>query len=171
MVVNLGIGTPEYIATEARLSRAFGASDFTLTVESGAAGGFPAGGMSFGATEHPDAILTQGEQFDHYDGGGIDMAFLGFGQIDSRGRINVASLGDRLNGVGGFINISQAAREVVFCGTFSAGGLRLEVDDCGQARVVGEGRMRKMINSVAHAARQPDRRSAAHQLDAHVAAS
>lgn len=148
MVVNLGIGTPEYIAKEARKSRTFGAENFTLTVESGTAGGFPAGGMSFGATEHPDAILTQGEQFDHYDGGGIDMAFLGFGQIDSRGRVNVASLGDRLNGVGGFINISQAAKQVIFCGTFSAGGLRLDVDDCGQAQVATEGRTRKMINLV-----------------------
>jgi len=159
MVVNLGIGTPEYIAKEARLHQSFGASDFTLTVESGAAGGFPAGGMSFGATEHPDVILTQGEQFDYYDGGGIDMAFLGFGQIDSRGRVNVASFGNRLNGVGGFINISQASQKVVFCGTFTAGGLQFEVDASGQTRIDCEGRTRKIIDSVDRVCYDPAGRS------------
>ena len=148
LVVNLGIGTPECIALEARNNGALDKAAFTLTVESGAAGGFPAGGMSFGATEYPDALLTQGEQFDHYDGGGIDLAFLGFGQIDTRGRVNVASLGRRLNGVGGFINISQAAKEVVFCGSFMAGGLRVSVDSENHLQILTEGAVRKTVSEV-----------------------
>lgn len=148
LVVNLGIGTPEWVAREARLNGLSSGHGFTLTVESGAAGGFPAGGHSFGATQYPDALLTQAEQFDHYDGGGIDIAFLGFGQIDSRGRINVASLGGRVNGVGGFINISQAAKRVVFCGTFTAGGLSIDFDASCGLTLTREGRARKFVNAV-----------------------
>lgn len=148
IVVNLGIGTPELLAREARLNELIDNAAFTLTVESGATGGFPAGGSSFGATHYPDALLTQAEQFDHYDGGGIDLAFLGFGQIDGKGRINVASLGDRLNGVGGFINISQAAKRLVFCGTFTSGGLSVSCDEHRGLAVVREGANRKFVREV-----------------------
>lgn len=145
LVVNLGIGTPEAIAREAHRSGLLGGPHFTLTVESGAAGGIPAGGMSFGATAYPDALLTQAELFDHYDGGGIDLAFLGFGQIDAAARVNVASLGSRLNGVGGFINISQAAKRIAFCGSFTAGGLCVEGSPDGGLRILDEGRVRKLV--------------------------
>jgi propionate CoA-transferase len=145
VVVNLGIGTPEAIAREARASGLLGSELFTLTVESGAAGGIPAGDMSFGATAYPDAMLTQAELFDYYDGGGIDLAFLGFGQIDAAGRVNVASLGRRLNGVGGFINISQAAQQLVFCGTYTAGGLAVKASAGEGLRILNEGRIRKMV--------------------------
>jgi propionate CoA-transferase len=146
LVVNLGIGTPEYVAAEARRNGCMGGRDFTLTVESGAAGGFPAGGSSFGATVYPDALMTQAEQFDHYDGGGIDLAFLGFGQIDGAGRVNVATAGGRLNGVGGFVNIAQAAQRLVFCGTFTAGGLAVAVHaDPNKLEIVSEGRTQKLV--------------------------
>ena len=147
LVVNLGIGTPEAIAEQARLAGMTHDPSFTFTVESGAVGGTPAGGMSFGATAYPEAVLSQAELFDHYDGGGIDIAFLGFGQIDRQGRVNVASLGDRLNGVGGFVNISQAAKRIVFCGSFTAAGLEL---DCGQdgLQIVREGDVRKLVDQV-----------------------
>lgn len=149
MVVNLGIGTPEVIAREARASGLLGGELFTLTVESGATGGIPAGGMSFGATAYPDAVLTQGELFDHYDGGGIDLAFLGFGQIDAGSRVNVASLGGRINGVGGFINISQAAKRLVFCGTYTAGGLAVRASAGSEGlRILKEGSIRKMVSSL-----------------------
>lgn len=147
LVVNLGIGAPEEVARLASLASGSAPSGFTLTVESGAIGGRPAGGMSFGATAYPEAVITQADLFDLYDGGGIDIAFLGFGEIDRRGRVNVASLGDRLNGVGGFVNISQAARQLVFCGSFTACGLRVATD-AGGLEIVQEGPIRKLVDQV-----------------------
>lgn len=159
LVVNLGIGTPETIAREARASGLLGGELFKLTVESGATGGIPAGGMSFGATAYPDALLTQAELFDLYDGGGIDMAFLGFGQIDAAGRINVASLGGRLNGVGGFINISQAAHRLVFCGTYTAGGLAVRADADRGLEILREGQIRKLVPELERVCYDPAGRS------------
>lgn len=147
LVVNLGIGIPVAIAEIAMQSDASRKENFVLTVESGAVGGKPAGGLSFGASNTPDAILSQAEQFDFYNGGGIDISFLGFGQIDSKGRINVSNLGGEINGVGGFINISQTAKQVIFCGAFSAGGLQLDIKD-GDLRILKEGSIKKLVSDV-----------------------
>lgn len=155
LVVNLGIGTPEEIARQAKIDGSLRPHGFTLTVESGAIGGRPAGGMSFGATAYPEAIITQAELFDFYDGGGIDIAFLGFGQIDRHGRINVANLGDRLNGVGGFVNISRAAKRLVFCGSFTASGLRIAQDPYAGIKIEREGKLHKLIDNVSHICYDP----------------
>lgn len=158
LVVNLGIGTPEFIAQEARRSGLLPSHLFTLTVESGAIGGIPAGGLSFGASAFPDAVLSQAELFDYYDGGGIDLAFLGFGQLDAKGRINVASLGGRLNGVGGFVNISQAAQRLVFCGSFTAGGLQVRATHAG-LEIIQEGQVRKLVPEIQRICYDPSARS------------
>jgi propionate CoA-transferase len=147
LVVNLGIGIPVALAEIAIQSEAYRKENFILTVESGAVGGKPAGGLSFGASHMPDAILSQGAQFDFYNGGGIDISFLGFGQIDSKGRINVSNLGGQINGVGGFINISQTAKQVVFCGAFSAGGLLLDIKN-DEVSILKEGSIKKFISNV-----------------------
>ncbi len=142
--VNLGIGIPALIGAQAR---ALGMADFTLTVESGLIGGVPDEGLSFGAVMHPRAVIEQSALFDFYDGGGIDVAFLGFGQVDTRGNVNVSKFGGRFVGSGGFINISQSAKKIVFCGTLTAGGLAVEIVD-GRLRIAREGRTCKFHTHV-----------------------
>lgn len=143
-IINLGIGIPEGIASVANEE---GIKGLKLTVESGPIGGVPAGGKSFGAVSNPECILDQPYQFDFYDGGGLDMAFLGLAQCDASGNINVSKFGPKIAGCGGFINITQNAKKVVFCGTFTAGGLDVRVKD-GKLEICQEGKSHKFLKDV-----------------------
>ncbi|MFW3652295.1 acyl CoA:acetate/3-ketoacid CoA transferase [Vagococcus fluvialis] len=144
-IVNYGIGVPEVISS---VLKEEGINDnYTTTIEPGSFGGIPQGGMDFGAAVAPDAIIDQAYMFDFYDGGGIDIAFLGLAECDKDGNINVSKFGPKIAGCGGFINITQSTKNIVFCGTFTAGGLKTKIDN-EQIVIEHEGKKSKFVDKV-----------------------
>lgn len=148
-LVNLGVGIPEGVAmlkaTHARQNPH--ASTATLTTEAGVFGGVPAGGLRFGSGYNSEALVPTATMIDLYSGGGCDLAVLGMAQVDAAGNVNVHSFGSRAPGCGGFIDISQNSKKCVFTGTFTSGGLKVDVAD-GKLRILREGANRKFVAAV-----------------------
>ena len=117
-IVNLGTGIPGDTVGPA-LAETDLRDSVTLTIESGVYGGVPSGGVDFGIATSPSAIIPHANQFDFYDGGGLDATFMGAGQVDKLGNVNVSFLGGRVIGCGGFIDIVQSSPRVFFCFTFA----------------------------------------------------
>ncbi len=144
-VCNLGAGISTGVSSVAAEEGVLG--DIVLTNEQGYIGGAPLTGVDSGAAQNFAAVVDQPYQFDFYDGGGLDIAFLSFAEVDAGGNVNVSRFGDKIVGIGGFVNISQNARKVIFSGTFTSGGLEVGCDD-GRLRILQEGRHRKFVPAV-----------------------
>lgn len=144
--VNLGVGIPGdsvgSIIGEERMD-----GQVSLSVEVGTIGGITIGGGDFGVTKNPEAIIDNSYIFDYYNGCGVDVTFMGAAEIDSEGNVNVSKFGHRSPGCGGFIDITQSAKKVVFCSTFTSGGLAIEIEN-GQIQIKKEGKFKKFVNKV-----------------------
>lgn len=141
-VANLGFGMPDGVATI--LAEEGLGEHVTFTLEQGHIGGVPATGADFGLARNQMAMIDAGYQFDWYDGGGLDVAILSFAQVDPRGNVNVSKFGGRIAGIGGFVNISQGAKRVVFVGTLRAGKQQLQFSGDG-IRVEQEAQSPKFV--------------------------
>lgn len=146
-ILNYGIGVPEVVAQV--LSEEGQETYFTPTVEPGIFGGTPQGDLDFGCSIFPQSIIQQGDMFQFYNGGGIDTAFLGMAETDRNGNVNVSKFGPKIAGAGGFIDITQTAKKVIFTGTFTAKGVRYDIQN-QQLTIQTEGAKQKLVNNVEH---------------------
>ncbi len=153
-VVNLGIGMPECVS--GIMAEESCADQIILTIEAGGIGGIPTSGDDFGATLNAWAFVDEITQFDFYHGGGLDITYLGFAEVSGNGNVNSSKFGEKITGCGGFIDISQSAKKIVFSGTFTSGGLRTSIEN-GKLKILKEGRARKFIKKVSHLTFNGDR--------------
>ena len=144
-IVNLGVGMPDAIGMVANEEQI--QDIITLTIDPGVIGGVPLGGLDFGAAVNAQAVIDHASQFDFVDGGGLDACFLGMAQCDGAGNINASKFGKRISGCGGFINLSQNSKKVLFVGTFTSGGFDAEIRD-GELAIAAEGRFPKFVNDI-----------------------
>jgi acyl CoA:acetate/3-ketoacid CoA transferase len=144
--VNFGFGVPDGIPA---IAQAEGLEIGWTTIEQGPHNGELLGGHLFGATRYPSAIVKSTEQFDFFSGGGVDIAFLGMGELDAQGNVNVSWLGENIVGPGGFVDITQRAKKVVFCGAFEAKGLEVEHSG-GRTKIIRHGCVPKIVEEVRH---------------------
>lgn len=146
-VINLGTGIPNDVV--GKICNEEGISDdIMITVESGIYGGIQAGGIDFGIGKNLYAMITHHEQMDYYNGAGVDITFMGAGELDQYGNVNSTKMGSKCTGAGGFIDITQNAKKVVFCATFAASGCEYSFKN-NKLNIVKEGKIRKMVSNVA----------------------
>lgn len=141
--INFGIGIPALIGKEVAKTRV----DVHTSIESGIINGIPKEGLSFGEAETSQCIVQQSDLFSFYNGGGIDIAYLGFAEFDAHGNVNASCFGDKITGVGGFINIALSAKKIVFCGTFNTDGLDVSENN-GVLTINKDGCINKFVKKV-----------------------
>jgi len=144
-IVNIGIGIPETVGKHA--SKRGILKDIFITVEAGGIGGLPAPGLAFGATIGADMISEMATQFDFYEGGGLDICFLGGLEVDMHGNVNAHKMEGYYSGIGGFANITHATKNIVFCLTFTTKGLEVSREN-GKISIVKEGSTKKFKKDV-----------------------
>ena len=145
-VINYGFGIPDAVA--ALVAARKETDRYYQTIEHGTYGGTLLTGTLFGYARNPSAMIDAPSQFDFYSGGGLDIAFLGFGEIDCTGNVNASKLGGLTVGPGGFVDIAQNARKVVFCGSFDAKGSAQQVQN-GRLAIERHGELQKFVDRVA----------------------
>lgn len=145
-ILNVGTGIPNDVVgpiiAEEGLS-----DDVTITVESGIYGGVPMGGIDFGIAKNNFALVRHDDQFDFYNGQGVDVTFMGAGQVDAEGNVNATRLGPNPTGAGGFIDITTNAKHIVFCSTFTGKGLECSFEG-GKVTILKEGSLIKFVNKL-----------------------
>jgi propionate CoA-transferase len=144
-IVNLGVGTPDAVGVVAGEERI--QDLLTFCIDPGVIGGMPLGGGDFGAALNFSATIDHPYTFDLIDGGGLDIACLGFAECDAAGNVNASRFAKRVSGCGGFINISQNSKKVIFVGTFTSGGLETGISD-GELRIANEGKFAKFVSEI-----------------------
>ncbi len=145
-VINLGTGIPNDMVGKVCNEEGI-ADDIMITVESGIYGGVQAGGVDFGIGQNLLAMITHHEQMDYYNGAGVDVTFMGAGELDEEGNVNATKMGSRCTGAGGFIDITQNAKKVVYCATFTAQGAEYKFEN-NSLQIVKEGKIRKIVKKV-----------------------
>ena len=145
-VLNVGTGIPNDVVGPIISEEGVG-DDVTVTVESGIYGGIPMGGVDFGIAKNNFALLRHDDQFDYYNGAGVDVTYMGAGEIDPEGNVNATKLGPTPTGAGGFIDITTNAKHVVFCSSFTGKGLDCSFED-GRLHINKEGSLIKFVNKV-----------------------
>ena len=146
-IINIGTGIPNDVVGPILAEE--GASDIvSVTVESGIYGGTPAPTIDFGIAANAEALIGHDRQFEYYTGSGVDYTFMGAGEMDASGNVNATKMGDKAPGCGGFIDITTTAKNVVFCSTFTGGGLKVNFDEEKGVTILQEGKFRKLVNKV-----------------------
>ena len=146
-IINLGTGIPNDVVGNIANEENIG-DDIMITVESGIYGGVQSGGIDFGVGKNLCAMITHVSQMDYYDGAGVDVTFMGFGELDGEGNVNATKMGKRCTGAGGFLDITQNAKKIIFCGTFTASGCEFSFEN-KRLHIKKEGSIRKMVKQVA----------------------
>ncbi len=146
-IINIGTGIPNDVVGPILAEE--GANDLvSVTVESGIYGGTPASTIDFGIACNAEALVEHDRQFEFYTGAGVDYTFMGAGQLDRFGNVNATRMGDKAPGAGGFIDITTTAKNVVFCSTFTGGGLRVRFEEASGVTIEREGRFQKLVDQV-----------------------